>query len=830
MDETSVRIIPYYAHPHVHTVIFDNTWYDEAVATPVDPDEKPYAVCVVTGADKGIDNYFVRISDLQTKIALFGRGDFAKYGQSSLQADLLFNGATNVWFCRVLPDNATYANVIILAHFRKGNERDDLEQETGLKRLEIKFSIAYADKPTLVDGATDDDAIYEMAKDFEQLTPDAQTGYMTVPVAYIRSIGRGQYGNKYSALIRRDAEAEKEYSLKMYKFGLVENSSTGSRVTNIFSGSLYQTTRSNLSMLISDVLDQYTTGSCPIYIYPFEESFERLYQFYADIVQENADYLAGVEPTEKQASDLAYAASITRAMFDPLFGYRIFTRKNEIIPYYQNYTVKASGPYVAPDLEVANAARIPYNIADWNTVKVGASLLVLADENQGGFRWRYKVIAVAADTGNITYDEGEEAFIDDAEYDGLDITSATTMPMVGGHDGDFQEVTVDGVTRAPTDAELKLLLSREYVKAFHGEKDRRVLSPAQIDFDFIFDANYNLTSADDLELEDSIQAMYSNSTVLTDDDYDSLTVTARAGEVLEFTDLNVKKAIFDLTEFRCKNGMTIANREEDYGAGMSAQFDCGLVGFNVINASADIANIIRMFEQFIGRACSIDLGYYQIFDPYTGKRITVTCTYFMAEKLIPHLIRYGMNKPWVNKYAELTAINRNKSVQTPNQMIRDTFRPNIDLIDWDVKEQLYVYRINYYLVRDEGRRVQRACQNTRQLDLASLRAGVSMASDLLEESNVRVLNALKKGLERACNGYLYEWNEPEARKGYTDSQMAIYRPWIGTLVQDINIRFEADEWEQHRQIMHCYCEVAFRGLVKRVILEININKPQYNNS
>ena len=104
-----------------------------------------------------------------------------------------------------------------------------------------------------------------------------------------------------------------------------------------------------------------------------------------------------------------------------------------------------------------------------------------------------------------------------------------------------------------------------------------------------------------------------------------------------------------------------------------------------------------------------------------------------------------------------------------------------------------------------------------------------MASDLLEESNVRVLNALKKGLDKACQGYLYEWNEPEARKGYTDSQMAIYRPWIGTLVQDINIRFEADEWEQHRQIMHCYCDVAFRGLVKRVTLEININKPQYNS-
>jgi len=812
----------------VHTVIFDNTWYDEATATPVDPTDKPYAVCVVTGADQGIDNCFVRISDLQTKIALFGQGNFQKYGQSSLQADLLFNGSTNVWFCRVLPDNATYANIILLAHFRKGNERDSLDQETGLSRMEIKFSIAYAAKPTLTDGATNDEAIYEVAKGYESLVPDAQTGYMTVPIAYIRSIGRGKYGNRYGIAVRRDPEAEKEYSLKMYKWGLVVNYAAGPRMTNIFSGSLYQTTRNYLSMLISDVLDQYPTGSCPIYIYPFEDSFETLYNFYKDIVEENGEYLTMIEPTDDQKSDFTYASGLTRETFDPLFGYKIFTRKNEIIPYYQNYTEKASGPYVAPDLTVRTAARIPTNIANWNEAAVGASVLVEADENQGGFRWRYKVVEINSNNGNITYDAGEEAFVDDDQYDGIDITASGGQRMYGGHDGDFQEITVNGVTRAPSEAELKLLLSREYVKAFHGEKDRKVLSPAQMDFDFIFDANYNLTSSTDLEWDDSIQAMYSNSTVLTDDDYDALTITARTGDALEFTDLNVKKAIFELTEFRCKNGMTIANREEDYGAGMSAQFDCGLVGFSAVNASADIANIIKMFEEFIGRACSIDLGYYQIFDPYTGKRITVTATYFMAEHLIPHLVRYGMNKPWVNLYAQLEAINRNKPMQAANQMIRDTFRPNIDLIDWDVKEELYVYRINYYLIRNEGRIVQRSCQNTRQLDLASLKAGVSMASDLLEESNVRVLNALKKGLDKACTGYLYEWNEPEARKGYTDAQMAIYRPWIGTLVQDIDIRFEADEWEQTRNIMHCYCDVAFRGIVKRVILEININKPKYN--
>ena len=143
---------------------------------------------------------------------------------------------------------------------------------------------------------------------------------------------------------------------------------------------------------------------------------------------------------------------------------------------------------------------------------------------------------------------------------------------------------------------------------------------------------------------------------------------------------------------------------------------------------------------------------------------------------------------------------------------------DIDLIDWDVKEKLFKSRINYWETIEEGRYVQRAVQNTRQLE----------ASSLLEENNVRVLNALKKGLERANRNYLFDWNDPVSRASYTQVQMDAYKPWIGTLVQDLTIRFDANKFEQKRMMMHCYCEVAFRAFVKRIILQIDINRPTYS--
>ena len=40
---SSVQIIPFYAQPHVHTVIYDHTWYEETVASPRDLDDLPFA-------------------------------------------------------------------------------------------------------------------------------------------------------------------------------------------------------------------------------------------------------------------------------------------------------------------------------------------------------------------------------------------------------------------------------------------------------------------------------------------------------------------------------------------------------------------------------------------------------------------------------------------------------------------------------------------------------------------------------------------------------------------------------------------------------------------
>ena len=809
MDE-NVQIIPFYAHPHVFVVINDNTFYDEAVSTPQE-ETMPYSTCVVTGADSGRDNTFIRCDDLTKKRAIFGSSNFSKYGQSSLQAEVLFNGYTSVWFYRALPDDATYANMILLAKYRKGDELNEIGQTTGKKRLEIKFDVVYAAKPDITEGARTDDDIRAVAESYASESADPATGYMCLPIGYVRVDGRGKYGNKFAMNITRDIDAENEYQEKMYAWTLIKNG-TVTRVANIFSGALYQMSMDGVSTLIDDVVDKFDDATCPVDITTFEENFEKIFDFYKDIVEENAEYIESTDASQEDIEDLGYAQSIKEGEFDPIFGYRFLTRTGELIPYYQNYTAKDNDFYVEPDLTIETIASRPDTTADWATAKVGSTLLVQADTTHDGLRWQYTVTAIS-ETGAITYDEGVQVAIDADQYDGLDITVSTGIDFIGGSDGIFEQVTVDGVTRKPSKSEMKLLLAREQVKAFRGQKDRRILSPYRITMNIMFDANYNMTTGsdedDNLSLEEATRAAYGNSTVLTDADFRELSVLGEASAV-DTSDLDVKKAIYDLIKFRNTNG----NNAKDEGAGCSCQFDCGMLSMNSARASSELNAIIEAFNGYKGRAYSCDLGYYKIFDPTTGRKVDVTVTFFMAQRLIPFIMSHGMNAPFVYNDAAIMAIQTNQAYIAPYSMIRDTFRPDIDIIDHDVQEKLYNSRINYWITEEEGTQIQRACQNTMQTD----------ASDLLEENNVRVLNVFKNNLDRACRGYLYKWNDATARAGYTKVQKDAFRPWIGTYVEDLDVYFAANDFEAGRKLMHCYGDLKFFNIAKRIILEININR------
>lgn len=198
---------------------------------------------------------------------------------------------------------------------------------------------------------------------------------------------------------------------------------------------------------------------------------------------------------------------------------------------------------------------------------------------------------------------------------------------------------------------------------------------------------------------------------------------------------------------------------------------------------------------------SIDIHNMIVKEPTTNKRCLVTTSYYLSAQFINHLMRNGFHIPLVKEAAQVTG------------HVKDTLKPVIEEYDSEIKELLYNNRFNYYECVNENV-FQRATQSTRQ----------QANSDLLEENNVRTLMVLKNAVEADLNAELYDFADEGQRQSFREIQKAKYASWTGSIIESFDIEFSNTQYEVTRSILHAYIVVVFRGLNKRAIAEIDINK------
>ena len=92
---------------------------------------------------------------------------------------------------------------------------------------------------------------------------------------------------------------------------------------------------------------------------------------------------------------------------------------------------------------------------------------------------------------------------------------------------------------------------------------------------------------------------------------------------------------------------------------------------------------------------------------------------------------------------------------------------------------------------------------------------------------MNTLFELKNGIERDCWDKLYDFTSAERRASFSEYENAKYSNWIGRKVESLDIKFDVNEWEGERSIVHCYVSVKFRNLNKRTIIEIDVNKRDF---
>ena len=214
--------------------------------------------------------------------------------------------------------------------------------------------------------------------------------------------------------------------------------------------------------------------------------------------------------------------------------------------------------------------------------------------------------------------------------------------------------------------------------------------------------------------------------------------------------------------------------------------------------------MIDQYSIFANRLISKNVHHFTARDPITRKRIQVTISYFLADAFWRHYVNYGVYIPFVKDRCQLTGHIKNSLV------------PTVEDYETSLKETLCNNRFNYFETVEDNV-YQRATQNTSQ----------TINSDLLEESNVHLLYEAKRIIEKDINATLYNFNEAEERTRFKDVETEKFRDWNGRYVESIEITFKANKWELERSILHCYVEITFRGIYKRAIVEIDINRRTY---
>lgn len=371
---------------------------------------------------------------------------------------------------------------------------------------------------------------------------------------------------------------------------------------------------------------------------------------------------------------------------------------------------------------------------------------------------------------------------------GINITSSDGgVKLADGYTGFFD----DNIS----DLEFKWRYSALLVQAYRGQIDPRIMSPSRVPAKYLFDGATNTVVGQTILPNVPYTAIdiINGSTIFTEDEkeevlFDPSIVT------WEYTDVDVKQAMYDLMIYRIYQGIPEDKRPIGPGSGLSLHLDAGVTDA----VTAQLINTSFM-KRFDNPNASWDIGGYV--SASDGNSYTFTKR--LVDNLIGHCKKYSVNKPYAMTYTKIR----------PDEYV--SYFPDIDMTDWELREILYNSGGNAWIPDVNGVLMRRS-QRT-------LKRG-SDTSDLLQESNMRTLSQLVYLLQNKLDEKLLEYDDDAVLKTIQDECNNAFSNWVGNLVQGLEIVLERDINIDGGEIVICYVNVTFRGLILRVPIIVNVNR------
>lgn len=204
------------------------------------------------------------------------------------------------------------------------------------------------------------------------------------------------------------------------------------------------------------------------------------------------------------------------------------------------------------------------------------------------------------------------------------------------------------------------------------------------------------------------------------------------------------------------------------------------------------------------RSQAVDAYYGKIKDPVTSQLIKVTSTYALAMAYPEHFAAQG------GKHVALAG----SSYAVVDAFIAGSAYPVFDTeLDGQILDELTENHVNFLKI-NSLRQVVRGAQDTRQ----------TIDTNLSELSNVFVLNDIARDCCMLCERYEYNFSEATDLQRFNKAADTLVSKYADAQVKSITGRFDQNDWESERGILHLYVEMVHKNIIKTAIVEIDVNR------
>lgn len=845
MASNNVQLL--YQHPHITLYLEDNTIQSEE--SSVESDSGLYGIQV--GAfESGRDNVVLRYTNTEQMISELGDLNHEVYGQAGYNAYRALNSkACGMYIMRCMPDDATYANKVIMAKFKVLGANNSEETpvvdhvDTSVELVDGKNPFSDLGSSTMgnfafygnvVSGLTGDPEIDGL---YGHITPDWLNG-KNLPkftLGIVRIMVPNGVTPGATIKITNTSKALKNFYADFNEDPdhIVVSGNTGTKVREYTLEEILPSGSINFDMALlvqeNDTISmsiEWNDDAATVTDYTFSS---------ANVVFTDTAATATVDTTVDGDADAVTGPCLDISYYATSFE-GVSTEDDLKLKFSALYSenMDEEGYYHMPVMLFyslgrglyGNNLRIKFSDAmeyEGDDTPFRRYCITVMQLTKDGLKAREYIRGSISETAwdNTQYADGLPAYLQDLTNDveygsqkiNVEITEQTFEKMLElynteiANGNDIAELTMD---------EFDPIFGLD----MHGEQSAYILRS-----NYVGDAGeaVNLEAIDGFALLNGTDGSMTYKSKMTADEkaaYDNAYEQAliRAFQPVELPNVESgKQVVLPMHDTSLKSRystpadfMFDANFPDTVKIAMAKfaqgrEYDCmTYLDAGLCQTVGESMVWLKSMKDIYSYNLVKEIGCYKYRDSrFTRKVVPMTITHWLAGTLPFHLSTYGLSTAFARKYARL---------KSGEDYIAGSFYPVIDPDDNEVKKEIYKYRANCYESLDRNT-VQRSsaittCQEN---------------SDRMEEFNEYIVHSAVKLAYDIMNSNIYNMIDEDSIMAYTEHAEKQISFKLAGLVEKVTVKMVSSDADRKKSVMRLVMHIEFHTVAKYGAVEIYLD-------